>query len=259
MIESISHSRDPATGATVLTAKLASPVTNADGTAIPTVVSSATPLATTQVAIASNPALTFNKITSWVNYLNGCLSTTAAANACPHADQAKLVSADYLQNSKDFDEDFSTLFSESDRSGVKGSEMRNPNILYIGRYAGSTTDDLAIVEVTIRQPRTGPLAGNQPTPIEYTKILIFKRDDVTESAVRETVGRSTMDFVITEGRSAISASVQDLAQSILDRYGTGLVVTSVNMQDAQPPAQVQESFYDAVKARAFSPSLSSGR
>lgn len=73
--------------------------------------------------------------------------------------------------------------------------------------------------------------------------------DVTESAVRETVGRSTMDFVITEGRSAISASVQDLAQSILDRYGTGLVVTSVNMQDAQPPAQVQESFYDAVKAR----------
>ena len=73
--------------------------------------------------------------------------------------------------------------------------------------------------------------------------------DVTESAVRETVGRSTMDFVITEGRSAVSASVQDLAQSILDRYGTGLVVTSVNMQDAQPPAQVQESFYDAVKAR----------
>ena len=73
--------------------------------------------------------------------------------------------------------------------------------------------------------------------------------DVTESAVRETVGRSTMDFVITEGRSAISASVQELAQSILDRYGTGLIVTSVNMQDAQPPAQVQESFYDAVKAR----------
>ena len=73
--------------------------------------------------------------------------------------------------------------------------------------------------------------------------------DVTESAVREVVGRSTMDFVITEGRSAVSASVQELSQSILDRYGTGLLVTSVNMQDAQPPAQVQESFYDAVKAR----------
>jgi membrane protease subunit HflK len=73
--------------------------------------------------------------------------------------------------------------------------------------------------------------------------------DVTESSVRETVGRSTMDFVITEGRSAVSASVQDLSQQILDHYAVGLVVTSVNMQDAQPPAQVQESFYDAVKAR----------
>jgi membrane protease subunit HflK len=73
--------------------------------------------------------------------------------------------------------------------------------------------------------------------------------DVTESSVREVVGRSTMDFVITEGRSAVSASVQDLAQATLDHYVTGLVVTSVNMQDAQPPAQVQESFYDAVKAR----------
>jgi membrane protease subunit HflK len=73
--------------------------------------------------------------------------------------------------------------------------------------------------------------------------------DVTESSVRETVGRSSMDFVITEGRSAVSASVQDLAQATLDSYRVGLVVTSVNMQDAQPPAQVQEAFYDAVKAR----------
>jgi membrane protease subunit HflK len=73
--------------------------------------------------------------------------------------------------------------------------------------------------------------------------------EATESAVREVVGRSTMDFVITEGRSAVSVAVQDVIQQTLDNYGTGLLVTSVNMQDAQPPAQVQESFYDAVKAR----------
>jgi membrane protease subunit HflK len=71
----------------------------------------------------------------------------------------------------------------------------------------------------------------------------------TESAVREIVGKSTLDFVITEGRSAVAATAKDLTQEILDRYGTGLVVTSLNMQDAQPPAQVQEAFYDAVKAR----------
>jgi membrane protease subunit HflK len=72
---------------------------------------------------------------------------------------------------------------------------------------------------------------------------------VTESSVREVVGRRTMDFVITEGRSVVAANSQILIQEILDRYRTGLNVTSVNMQDAQPPAQVQDAFFDAVKAR----------
>jgi membrane protease subunit HflK len=71
----------------------------------------------------------------------------------------------------------------------------------------------------------------------------------TESAVREIVGRSGMDFVITEGRSAVAAEAEILIQAILDRYRTGLQLTSVNMQDAQPPAQVQGAFLDAIKAR----------
>ena len=71
----------------------------------------------------------------------------------------------------------------------------------------------------------------------------------TESAVREVVGKSNMDFVLTEGRGDIATRVQSLTQDILDRYNTGLIVTSVNMQDAQPPAEVQDAFNDAVKAR----------
>ena len=71
----------------------------------------------------------------------------------------------------------------------------------------------------------------------------------TESAVREIVGRSGMDFVITDGRDAVAAEAQVLIQEILDRYGSGLNVTSVNMQDAQPPAEVQEAFFDAIRAR----------
>ena len=71
----------------------------------------------------------------------------------------------------------------------------------------------------------------------------------TESAVREIVGRSGMDFVITEGRDAVAAEAQVLIQEILDGYGSGLNVTSVNMQNAQPPAEVQEAFFDAIKAR----------
>ncbi|MBI3772733.1 MAG: FtsH protease activity modulator HflK [Gammaproteobacteria bacterium] len=73
--------------------------------------------------------------------------------------------------------------------------------------------------------------------------------EATESAVREVVGQNKMDFVLTEGRSDIVARIQALTQHILDHYQTGLLVTSVNMQDAQPPDEVQHAFDDAVKAR----------
>ncbi len=71
----------------------------------------------------------------------------------------------------------------------------------------------------------------------------------TETAVREVVGRSQMDYVLTEGRSEVAAEVETLIQSILEIYGAGFLVTSVNMQDAQPPREVQDAFDDAVKAR----------
>jgi membrane protease subunit HflK len=70
-----------------------------------------------------------------------------------------------------------------------------------------------------------------------------------ESALREVVGQSRMDFVLTEGRNEVVARVQDLAQERLTAYKTGLRITSVNLQDAQPPEQVQSAFADVVKAR----------
>ncbi len=71
----------------------------------------------------------------------------------------------------------------------------------------------------------------------------------TESAVREVVGRSAMDFVITAGRDVVASETGTLIQEILDEYKAGIDITSVNMQAAQPPAQVQDAFFDAVKAR----------
>ena len=73
--------------------------------------------------------------------------------------------------------------------------------------------------------------------------------DVVESATREIVGKSTMDFVLTEGRSDVVARVKELSQEILDEYQTGLIITNVNLQDAQPPEEVQDAFADAIKAR----------
>lgn len=73
--------------------------------------------------------------------------------------------------------------------------------------------------------------------------------DATESSIREVIGKSKMDFVLKEGRSEVAARTKELLQTILDRYNNGLLITSVNLQDAQPPEQVQEAFLDAIRAR----------
>ena len=72
---------------------------------------------------------------------------------------------------------------------------------------------------------------------------------VAESAARAVIGQSKMDFVLTEGRSDIVARIRDVTQETLDSYEIGLQISGVNLQDAQPPDEVQDSFADAIKAR----------
>ncbi len=69
-----------------------------------------------------------------------------------------------------------------------------------------------------------------------------------ETAVREIVGKSKMDFVLYEGREQIATNASKLMQDILDRYQSGITISKVTMQNAQPPEQVQSAFDDAVKA-----------
>ncbi len=71
----------------------------------------------------------------------------------------------------------------------------------------------------------------------------------TESALREVVGTSNMDGVLTSERGRVALETKALIQEIVDRYETGLMVTSVNMQNAQPPDAVQAAFADVIKAR----------
>ena len=84
---------------------------------------------------------------------------------------------------------------------------------------------------------------------------LFKTRDPDESvrqaaqtAMREVVGGKSMDFVLYEGRTAVAADVLKLMQQILDRYQTGIQVSSVAIQNVQPPEQVLAAFDDAVKA-----------
>lgn len=69
-----------------------------------------------------------------------------------------------------------------------------------------------------------------------------------ETAIRQVIGKSKMDYVLYEGREQVAASATQLMQKILDRYEIGISISRVTMQNAQPPEQVQAAFDDAVKA-----------
>jgi membrane protease subunit HflK len=74
-------------------------------------------------------------------------------------------------------------------------------------------------------------------------------NDVSESAIREVVGKNSADFVLLEGRAEIASRTQDLIQEALDEYGAGIIVTKVNLQDTNFPSQVEAAVQDAIKAR----------
>jgi len=73
--------------------------------------------------------------------------------------------------------------------------------------------------------------------------------DAMESAVREIVGKSTIDFVLFEGRAQISSVTRDLLQDILDSYKSGIFIQKVNLEKSVPPDQVKAAFDDAIKSR----------
>lgn len=73
--------------------------------------------------------------------------------------------------------------------------------------------------------------------------------EVTETAIREVVGKSTLDFVLTEGRAEVAARTREIIQATLDSYGAGIEITSVNLEDSNFPSQVEAAVQDAIKAR----------
>ena len=73
--------------------------------------------------------------------------------------------------------------------------------------------------------------------------------EVIESAQRAVIGKSTMDFVLTEGRGRVADDIKTEIQQTLDQYQTGIRVSNVSLVDAQPPEEVQSAFEDAIKAR----------
>ncbi len=72
---------------------------------------------------------------------------------------------------------------------------------------------------------------------------------ITESSLRQSIGRSKMDHVITDGRAEIAIQVEDIIQGIVDHYQAGIKIFDVNIQEAKPPEEVKDAFDDVTRAR----------
>ena len=132
-------------------------------------------------------------------------------------------------------------------SGVRSVEVGRPVLIKATNQKDSSmlTEDENIIDVRFA------VQYRLKDPTDY---LFNNRDPDTavvqaaETAVREIVARSKMDTVLYEGREKIGVDLANSIQKILDSYKTGIYVTSVTVQNVQPPEQVQAAFDDAVKA-----------
>ncbi|WP_408634166.1 FtsH protease activity modulator HflK [Polynucleobacter necessarius] len=132
-------------------------------------------------------------------------------------------------------------------SGVRSVEVGRPVLIKATNQKDSLmlTEDENIIDVRFA------VQYRLKDPTDY---LFNNRDPDTavvqaaETAVREIVARSKMDTVLYEGREKIGVDLAASIQKILDSYKAGIYVTSVTVQNVQPPEQVQAAFDDAVKA-----------
>jgi len=72
-----------------------------------------------------------------------------------------------------------------------------------------------------------------------------------ETAMREVVGKRKMDFLLNQGREEFAGATQKLMQQLLDRYGTGITISKLNLQAVAAPEAVNEAFQDVVKAQQY--------
>jgi modulator of FtsH protease HflK len=123
------------------------------------------------------------------------------------------------------------------------------NIQTIESFSDKTrmlTSDENLVEIDLE------VQFRRANPLDYA-FNVFRPDDtlkeVSESAIRETIGRSTLDSVLESGRQEIVERTKELIQRTLDAYKTGIEVTTVNLQDVKVPADVKPAQEDAIRAR----------
>lgn len=123
---------------------------------------------------------------------------------------------------------------------------RQQSITSVPREALMLTKDENIVDVRLAIAYRIKSAKDYVFNVKEPRATLTQ---ATESVERGVIGRNNMNYVLLEGRAEIVSDIEFELQKILDSYQSGIVVTNVNLQDAQPPDQVQSAFEDAIKAR----------
>ncbi|MDW3095342.1 MAG: FtsH protease activity modulator HflK [Gammaproteobacteria bacterium] len=108
------------------------------------------------------------------------------------------------------------------------------------------TKDENIVEIILAAQFRIKDAPNYLFNLRFPEVTVKQ---AMESAIREVVGKSGVDFVLYEGLEVVSSNTKALMQEILDRYQAGIEVTTLNLEKTQPPAPVQSAFDDVIKSR----------
>lgn len=142
------------------------------------------------------------------------------------------------------------------RTVVNAAELRNEDFGFRGREDEQTSRDKLLeatmqtsdnnivrvgfaVQYSIKDPFAARFRVAAPQAVVR---------DAAQAAMREVVGRETVDGVLRERRAAVTAEVASLLQQILDSYDSGIDIDKVQLQDVQPPAAVRAAFEDVVAA-----------
>ena len=133
------------------------------------------------------------------------------------------------------------------RSAIEGATGRNVPVRPMPNESLMLTGDENIIDIHFTVLWIIKDAGKFLFNVRNPDLMV---KDVAESAMREVIGKSTLQSALAEGRTAISAQAYELTQRILDEYGAGIELRQVELQKIDPPEAVIDAFRDVQAARA---------
>lgn len=130
---------------------------------------------------------------------------------------------------------------------IESVEIVNVDVVNTYKYRNqmlTADENFVSIEMAVQFRNSDPVAYsfNVADPEQTLR-------EVSESAIREVTGTSTLDTLVQKGRDQIPPRAMELIQATLDSYNAGITVTSVNLADVNYPEQVKSAVADATQAR----------